>query len=252
MKGLDFTNKSIIISGAGGIGAATAKLLNSLGAQIILIDINEQNMDSTLDSLIGDSNKCYVCDFSIVEGIEPIIKTIVKDNGPIDGFVHCVGTGAVRPLKMSKYDFMLKVMNINFFSFVELARCLSAKGNFNPKGMNMVGISAVGAFIGNSTKTAYCASKGAMNAAIRCMAKELAQKKIRVNAIAPGTTDTLMAREALIYREGTDEQQINELRQYLGTCQPEDIADAVAFLLSDMSLKITGTCLPVDGGKLSS
>ena len=208
MNGIDFAGKKYIISGAGGIGAETAKLLNDFGASVILLDISEENLNNTLSSMKGDNNKAYYCDFSNVEGIESVVKTIVDENGAVDGFVHCVGIGAVRPLKMSKYDFMLKVMNINFFSFVEIVRCLSAKGRYNPDGMNVVGISALGAYLGNATKTAYCASKGAMNAAMRCLAKELASKNIRVNTVAPGVTDTPMARSAEDYGSDSEEHKM--------------------------------------------
>lgn len=252
MTGLNFKGKKFIVSGAGGIGAETAKLINELGATIILMDISEENLNNTLTTLDGEENKKYICDFSDIESIEPIIKQIVVENGPVDGFIHCVGIGAVRPLKMTKYDFMLKVMNINFFSFVEIIRCLSIKGRFNSAGMNIVGISALGAFLGNSTKTAYCASKGAMNAAVRCMAKELASKGIRVNTVAPGVTDTPMARAAEDYGSDSEEHKMILARQYMGICQPVDIANTIAFLLSDMSRMITGSCIAVDGGKLTS
>ena len=248
---MDFSGKTIVLAGAGGIGAATAELLASFGARMILLDVVEEKLKEVFASLPGDGHAYYVCDFSAVESIEPLLTQMIQAQGPVDGYVHTTGIGAVRPLKMSKYDFMLRVMNINFFSFVEVVRCLTKKGSYNP-GMNIVGISAVGAFIGNSTKTAYCASKSAMNSAVRCLAKELAPKGIRLNTVAPGATDTPMAKEAADYRDGTDEQKINAMRQYLGTCQPQDIAYAIAFLLSDMSRMITGTCLPVDGGKLSS
>lgn len=248
---MDFSGKTIVLAGAGGIGAATAELLASLGARMILLDVVEEKLKEVLASLPGEGHVYYVCDFSAVESIEPLLAQMIQEQGPVDGYVHTTGIGAVRPLKMSKYDFMLRVMNINFFSFVEVVRCLTKKGAYNP-GMNIVGISAVGAYIGNATKTAYCASKSAMNGAVRCMAKELSPKGIRINTVAPGATDTPMAREAADYRDGTEEQRINTLRQYLGTCQPQDIADAIAFLLSDMSRRITGTCLPVDGGKLTS
>lgn len=248
---LDFTGKDIVLAGAGGIGSATAILLASLGSKMILLDVSEDKMRETIEQLPGEGHKYYVCDFSIIESIEPVISQLIQENGPVDGYVHCTGIGSVRPLKMSKYDFMLRVMNINFFSFVEVVRCLTKKGAFN-EGMNIVGVSAVGAYLGNATKTAYCASKAAMNGAVRCLAKELAPKGIRLNTVAPGATDTPMAREAIDYRDGTDEQRVNELRQYLGICQPTDIANGVAFLLSDMSRMITGTCLPVDGGKLTS
>ena len=250
-KTMDFSGKTIVLAGAGGIGSATAVLLASLGAKMILLDVVEDKLIETIEQLPGEGHKYYMCDYSAIDGIEPIITQLIQENGPVDGYVHCTGIGAVRPLKLSKYDFMLRVMNINFFSFVEVVRCLSKKGAYN-SGMNIVGISAVGAFIGNATKTAYCASKSAMNSAVRCLAKELAPKGIRLNTVAPGATDTPMAREVADYRDGTEEQRFNELRQYLGTCQPFDIAHGVAFLLSDMSRMITGTCLPIDGGKLSS
>lgn len=252
MKGIDFSGKTIMVCGAGGIGSETAKLLNGFGARIILLDINEDNLLRTVSELHGTGNKSYLCDFSKVDEIEAVIKDIIKNEGALDGLVHCVGVGSVRPLKMSKYDFMLKVMNINFFSFVEIVRCLSVKGAYNSAGINVVGISALGAFLGNSTKTAYCASKGAMNAAVRCLAKELASKNIRVNTVAPGVTDTPMARAAEDY--GTDSEEFKTIlsRQYLGICQPLDIANTIAFLMSDMSKMITGTCISVDGGKLTS
>ena len=248
---MDFSGKTIVLAGAGGIGSATAELLASLGAKMILLNVVEDKMKEVVEKLPGEGHSYYVCDFSTIESIEPLLAQLTQENGAVDGYVHCTGVGSVRPLKMSKYDFMLRVMNINFFSFVEVVRCLTKKGTYNT-GMNIVGISAVGAFIGNATKTAYCASKSAMNSAVRCLAKELAPKGIRLNTVAPGATDTPMAREAADYRDGTDEQKVNAMRQYLGTCQPGDIADAVAFLLSDMSSMITGTCLPVDGGKLTS
>ena len=250
-KVMDFTGKTIVLAGAGGIGSVTAQLLASLGAKMILLDVFEDKLKEVIDSLQGEGHTYYVCDFNAVETIEPLLAQVIKEQGVVDGYVHTTGVGSVRPLKMSKYDFMLNVMNINFFSFVEVVRCLSKKGAYNP-GMNIVGISAVGAYIGNSTKTAYCASKAAMNGAVRCMAKELAPKGIRLNTVAPGDTDTPMSRQAAEYREGTDELRFNQMRQYLGQCQPSDIAEGIAFLLSDMSRKITGTCLPIDGGKLTS
>lgn len=248
---MDFTGKTIMLAGVGGIGSVTAQFLSSLGARMILLDVFEDKLKEVINSLQGDGHTYYVCDFSAIDTIEPLLAQVIKEQGAVDGYVHTTGVGTVRPLKMSKYDFMLNVMNINFFSFVEVVRCLSKKGAYNP-GMTIVGISAVGAYIGNSTKTAYCASKAAMNGAVRCMAKELAPKGIRLNTVAPGDTDTPMSRQAADYRDGTDELRINQMRQYLGQCQPSDIADGIAFLLSDMSSKITGSCLPIDGGKLSS
>lgn len=247
----DFTNKRILVTGAsGGIGSAVCRMLDGFGASLYLLDYSEEQLKELKNSLFGSNHQILTVDLSAVDSLESQLKTLVKEFGAVDGFVHCAGIGAVRPLNISKYDFMLRVMNINYFSFVEIIRCLTKKGQFNP-GMNIVGISAIGAYLGNATKTAYCASKSAMNSAVRCLAKELSPKGIRLNNVAPGVTNTAMASnfEAL----GLDSPETKAIadRQYLGPCEPDDIADAVLFLLSGMSRKITGSCISVDGGKLS-
>lgn len=249
---LDFSKKTFLITGAStGIGKETASLLSNYGARIILISLIESELKEALTVLHGTGHDYYEVDLNNIDRIEPLIKKIIEKHGPVDGFVHCAGIGEVRPLNLSKYAFMLRVMNINFFSFVEIARCLTKKNAYN-KGMNIVGVSAIGAFLGNSTKTAYCASKSAMNAATRCMAKELSAKGIRVNTVAPGVTKTKMFDDFESMGVESDNTKNILQRQYMGICQPIDIAHSIAFLLSDMSKMVTGTCLVVDGGKLTS
>lgn len=251
MSKICFKGKTFLVAGAGGIGAATAIALNEYGAKIVIMDVNKNSINELLQKLQGE-NASYICDFSDVESVEIIVKNIIKEHGTIDGLVFCVGVGMVRPIKMSKYDFMKRVMDINYFSFVELIRCISGKNCYNANGCTIVGISALGAYLGNSTKTAYCASKAAMNSAVRCLAKELAPKGFRINTVAPGVTDTPMARAAEDYGSDSDEHKAILQRQYLGLCQPEDIADTVVYLMSDLAKKVTGSCIAVDGGKLSS
>jgi len=249
---LDFTGRRIFITGASsGIGKETAIQLSKYGAKIILLALYENELREAITRLEGTGHHYYEYDLNNIEGIDRLMKEIRSEHGAFDGFVHCAGIGAVRPLNLSKYHFMLKVMNINFFSFVEIIRCLTKKNAYNP-GMNIVGVSAVGAFQGNSTKTAYCSSKAAMNSATRCLAKELASKKIRVNTVAPGITKTAMFDELTKMDINSDEYRAIIQRQYLGICQPVDIANTIVFLLSDMSGMITGSCIGVDGGKLTS
>ena len=247
-----FKNKNIVIAGAtGGIGSATAYELCRYGAKLVLLDFNKERLELLCQQLDGEGHNFYVCDFNHIDEIESVIDHIVKERGPVDGFVHCAGTGEVRPLKMSKYPYMVSVMNVNFFSFVEIARCLTKRKAFNP-GMSIVGVSSIGAFYGAPTKVAYTSSKAAMNAAVKCMAVELGGKGVRVNAIAPGATNTSMRRQYESYAQDTDSYKINQIRQFLGLCEPEDIANSIAFLLSDKSRMITGTCLTVDGGKMAT
>lgn len=248
----EFENKKIVVAGAcGGIGRAVSTLLSQSGAQIIALDRDDEVLAQMCLQLHGEGHCYRACDFSRIEDIESIVDDVIKQCGPVDGFVHCAGTGEVRPLKMSKYPYMVSVMNVNFFSFVEIVRCLTKRKAFNP-GMSIVGISSIGAFYGAPTKVAYTSSKAAMNAAVKCMAVELGGKGIRVNAVAPGATNTSMRREYEVYAKDTDSYKINAIRQYLGICEPEDIANSIAFLLSDRARMITGTCLTVDGGKMST
>lgn len=249
---LKFQNKKIVIAGAcGGMGKAVSAMLAQGGAQVIALDLNEDALTQLYQQLNGEGHCYRVCDFGNIEGIEPVIDDVIKRCGPVDGFVHCAGTGEVRPLKMSKYPYMVSVMNVNFFSFVEIVRCLTKRKAFNP-GMSIVGISSIGAFYGAPTKVAYTSSKAAMNAAVKCMAVELGGKGVRVNAVAPGATNTNMRRQYESYAQDTDSYKINAIRQFLGICEPEDIANSIAFLLSDKSRMITGTCLTVDGGKMAT
>ena len=249
---LDFTGKKILVTGAaGGMGQAVCTLLASHGAQVILLDRNEEQLEIACQNLEGSGHACYVCDLGQIDSIEGLISQVIQEQGPVDGFVHCAGIANVRPLKLSKYPYMLDIMNVNFFSFVEVARCITKRKAFNP-GLSIVGICSIGAFYGAPTKTAYTSSKAAMLAAVKCMAVELGDKGVRANVVAPGTTRTNMMAEAEDYSAGTDSYQQKLSRQFLGVCEPEDIANSIAFLLSDKARMITGTCLTVDGGKMAT
>lgn len=248
---LELSGKKILIAGIGGIGSEVCRLLSELGCDLILVDVNEERIIQAIEFCDKCSICHYICDFLDINCIEELSKKIVLENGALDGIVFCSGYGESRPLKQSRYDYMLKTMNINFFSYIEMIRCFSKKGAYN-NNMSIVGISSVGAFLGNPGQIAYSASKAAMNGATRSIAKELSIKNIRVNTIAPGTTDTEMFR--LAEKNFSESESFNSRvnRQYLGLCVPNDIANAVVFLLSKMSRMITGNCIPVDGGKLSS
>lgn len=249
---LDFSGKKVLVTGAaGGMGQAVCALLASRGAQVVLLDLNEEQLSDACQKLDGNGHCYYVCNLAQIENIEGLIGQITQEQGPVDGFVHCAGIANVRPLKMSKYSYMLDVMNVNYFSFVEIVRCITKRKAFNP-GLSIVGICSIGAFYGAPTKTAYSSSKAAMYAAVKCMAVELADKGVRANVVAPGSTRTNMMEQAEDYSAGTDSYKQKLSRQYLGICEPEDIANSIAFLLSDRARMITGTCLTVDGGKMST
>ena len=250
MINFDFTNKKYLITGASsGIGAAIAGLIVKSGGTVMIVARDEEKLKVQAEKLGG----CKYCalDLADVAAINSKLAAELKSFGSVDGLVHSAGIGTVRPLKLCTYDFMKKIMDVNFFSFVEIVRLVTKKNNFN-EGLSIVGISSVASQEGNQSKTGYCASKAAMDAARRCMAKELGGKKIRVNSVMPGITKTAIFSQIL--DEGGDSEDLKNImaRQYLGICEPDNIAAAVCFLLSEEAKFVTGTSLAVDSGRLSS
>ena len=245
-----FIDKKILITGAAvGIGKATATLLSQLGAKVILIDVNEALLSELLEGLYNKNNLQITFDMGDVDGIEPLVKSLISKIGPIDGFVHCVGIRSRRPLSLITPKVLSEVMNINFGSFIEMVRCITKKNYFN-ENLSIVGVSSIASVRGGTSVTAYAASKAAMDGAVRCLAKELAPKKIRVNTVVPAQINTPAYAELMRMNNNAEDQTL--ARQYLGLGEAVDVANVIAFLLGENSRFISGSAIPVDGGFLSS
>ena len=248
---MDLSAKRILLTGASsGIGKAAAIHLSRLGANLQLVARNEDKLNETLKALDGSGHKIYPFDLNNIEGIEELVRNIVLENKALNGMVHCAGIADMRPLQMTKYDFIHKMFIINFFSFIELVRVFSKRDNYI-ENASIVGISSVAGSNGIKSKVAYCSSKSAIDGAIRSLSVELAVKKIRVNSIIPGFIKTEIY-DQYIKNAGNEAFEKNVLtRQYSGIGETQDTSNAIAFLLSDASKFITGTGLIVDGGYLS-
>lgn len=246
---IDFTNKKIIVAGASsGIGRQTAITLSRLGATVILMARREDKLKEVLLELEGSEHSYYCADFSEVDKLDLIFKTIATEHGAIDGLVYSAGTTSLLPLKAFSPNQLDNLFKVNFYGFIESVRQLTKKGRFN-SGFRVVGVSSVSSLIGKKADMGYSATKGAMNSAVRSLAKELADKEICINAVAPGMINTEMYQQ---YLEANGEDSIvNQTllkRQYLGIGETTDVANAIAFLLSPAARFITGLVLPVDGG----
>lgn len=245
MKIIELTNKLILVTGAGsGIGRETSIVLSQQGARVIILDLNEKGLEETFASLVGSGHFVVTCDLTDFDTLHALIINIIKETGPIDGLVHCAGISSRRPLNVLNIDSFAKIMNVNFYSFVELTKLLTKKG-FMTKCGSIVVMSSISSIKGYKAKTEYCVSKAAVDAFVRCMALELAPKRIRINSIMPGEVLTPL---------GIRSRQINEqsgatfLEQPLGPSEPYEIANTIAFLLSDATKTITGTSIVIDGG----
>ena len=245
-------NKHILITGASsGIGREVAIMCAQMGAQVTMIARNQKNLELVLELLEGEKHGYFLADLSKIEEISSLIFKIIGEKGTIDGFVHCAGMESARPLKYLKPEYAKNVMDINFFSYLELVRCISNKKCFK-SGLSIVSISSIASDVGNPAKTLYSASKAAMDATVRCLAKELAPKNIRVNSVKPAFVRTNMYEEVMENIGETKDVIQTMKRQYQGVSEPKDIASTILFLLGDESKVITGANIDVSGGYLSS
>lgn len=246
MEGLfDLSQKTIIITGAGsGIGRETAIRASMQGTKVNLIDLSEESLKETLSFMKGEGHKHYVADLTNLETISDIVKDVVANNGLIDGLVHCAGISSRKPLNVLTKDGFSKVMDVNFYSFVELVRQACKKKNFS-EGGSVVVMSSISSIKGYKAKTEYCVSKAAVDAFVRCMALELADRKIRVNSVMAAAVNTPMAQRA---RETNVAVGAASFEAPLGITEPYEVANTILFLLSDATKTITGTSILIDGG----
>jgi NAD(P)-dependent dehydrogenase (short-subunit alcohol dehydrogenase family) len=244
---LDFTEKAFLITGAGsGIGRATALYLSSINAKLLLVDIDEGSLKETL-RFCNDNCDSLVIDLSVSQDIKNLLTEKLKDFGALDGMVHIAGIPCVSPLKTLNTDVVNKVFRVNTLAALELAKIFTKHRMYKTENPSIVFISSVYGLVGSAANVAYAMSKAALHGITKSLAIEFAQKKIRVNCLAPGFIKTNMLDNV---SGSFDEEYNNRLNQLhpLGLGEADDIAYGITYLLSDMSKWVTGTILSVDGG----
>ena len=242
----DFGGRWVLVSGASsGIGRSIARELSKRGAGVVLIGRRRDKLEETA-ALCAASELCEL-DLTDHDAIVPAVTALAGKLGRLYGLVHCAGVSAVLPLSASKPDRMRAMYDLNFVAGVELARGLTRREVLDEEGGSILWIGSVAAHVGAPGQIAYCASKGAVTAAVRAMALELAPKKTRVNVLSPGVVATEMTNAQSNKLSPEQWQRIVE-RHPLGVGCPEDVARAAAFMLDPSSTWITGADLAVDGG----
>ncbi len=243
---MDLAGKTAVITGgARGIGFAIAEKLSSLGAKIALVDIREDILTEAKDKInaAGGEAEYFVCDVSDWEQVQKTVDAILERFGKVDILVNNAGiTRDNLIMRLSPEDWDL-VMNVNLkgaFLFIKGFVRHMMKNRYG----KIINISSVVGLFGNAAQANYSASKAGLIGLTKSVAKELASRGIRCNAVAPGYIQTEMT-EKLPQQAKDAFLSVTPLGH---PGKPEDVANVVAFLASPESDYITGEVIRVDGG----
>ena len=236
----------MVTGAASGIGKATSILLSGLGARLILVDINPEGLAETRDRCQPEDTMLSL-DLTKASLIKSAVMDTVARTGKLNGFVHAAGKPYISPLKSISEEKCAEIYSLNTYAAIELAKVFTHRNVYAGEKGSIVLVSSVYALVGSAANVGYAMSKAALTGIAKSLAIELAPKKIRVNGVAPGFIRTAMMDKAgeLFNDEHT---ALLEKLHPLGLGEAEDVAQAIAFLLSDAARWITGTILSVDGG----
>lgn len=243
---MDFKNKNIVITGgSSGIGFATAKAFINAGANVWITGRNADRLQKAAEAISSPKLITVVSDTANLEGIAVLEKVISESGIKIDVLFLNAGIADFAPIEhITEADFDAQ-FNTNvkgpLFTLQKLLPHLVDRAA-------VVFTSSTVASASGLNSSVYSATKGALNKIAQVAANELAGRKIRVNVVSPGPTDT----------EGLDGVVTPEIKDYLATVtvlqrlgNPNEIANTVLFLASENASFITGTELLVDGGAIN-
>ena len=236
--------KVAVVTGASrGIGAAVAKKLASLGADLALIYAGNDALAEAAAAdcrALGVRAEAYRCDVSDGEAVKETLAKIKAELGGVQLLVNNAGItrdGLVATMKEADFDEVLDVNLKGAFHMIRHCSGLMLRAKYG----RIVNISSVAGLMGNPGQANYAAAKAGLIGLTKTTAKELASRGITVNAVAPGLIDTDMTRKL-----GLKEEALKSAIPLGRAGKPEEVAEAVAFLLQ--ADYITGEVLRVDGG----
>ncbi len=239
---------AIVTGAARGIGQAIAVKLASEGADVALCDVQTDWLAETAEKVraLGRRAECFAVDVSKAEAVQGAVEQVAKAFGRIDILVNNAGItkdGYLARMSEADWDAVLSVNLKGSFLFTKAVSRLMMKQRAGV----MVNVASIIGLIGNAGQCNYAASKAGVIALTKSVAKELASRNIRANAVAPGFIQTKMT-------EKLPEEIKKKMLEAIPLARfglPEDVANVVLFLASDASSYVTGQVLTVCGGMVT-
>ena len=243
---MNLEDQIALVTGASrGIGKAIAMALSAQGARVYLCSRNMEALEAVAQEIRGRDGQAAAVRMDIRDSkdVARAVKEILGETSRVDILVNNAGiTRDGLIMRMEKNDWDL-VLNVNLTGAFLMCRAFS-RGMLRQKEGSIVNISSVVALLGAPGQVNYVSTKAGLLGLTRSLSREFAARNIRVNAVAPGFIETEMTRD--LSEKVRDDYAGRVPMKRMG--QPENIADAVHFLLDDVSSYITGVVLPVDGG----
>jgi len=244
-----FNGKRVLVTGAGkGIGRQICIDIAKSGGFVIAVSRTEEDLIS-LKKELDQIGPCCQTIFADIEDLKSI-KMVAEKAGHVDLLVNNAGIAKLQPFLELPVEDWDKTLNVNLRSVFLLSQVICKGMVSRGKGGAVVNVSSQASMIALDKHVAYCASKGGLDQLTRCMALELGKYNIRVNSVNPTVVLTDMGKRAWS-APSVAEPMIKKIP--LGRFAiPEEVSDAILYLLSDKSSMISGVTLPVDGGFLAS
>lgn len=241
-------NKVCLITGASkGIGLAIVKKFAENGAIVYANVRNESSLNSELTELQNNYSNIKISYFDVVaeQEVKNAILDIKKNEGRLDVLVNNAGVVSYELLGLLNFDKLQQMLNINVVAVIRLIQLASRLMTRQNSG-SIINISSIVGVKGVKGQLAYSATKGAVNAITLSASKELAENKIRVNAIAPGMVATERLKTIM---DNKFSDRVNDIG-FKRIAEPEEIADTCLYLASDLSKYVTGQIIGVDGSTI--
>ena len=259
--GENYKNRLCVVTGAArGIGKACAVKFAEYGADVVMVDINKAQLEKSAEEIAekyGVKTYAYTLDVSNLDSCKAVFDDINEKVGIVDVLANCAGiTVAKHMIDLEPGDWE-KVININLRGIWYLSQ-LFAKPlrDFGKKKGNIVSISSQASKIGESANGVYSIYKAGINSLTQVLGLEYAEYGISVSAVCPGYVNTEMVQEVFQKRslvEGkTPEEYEKELTSGVAMkrmCEPEEVAELMAFLAGGRADYITGVTVTIAGGK---